>query len=90
MATTKTEDTKKVRDGDELVEYHCPEAFSEHDDHPVYASVNGDNVVIQRGETVMIKRKFVEVIENSLRQKKAARDARKRAKMAAHKPYREL
>jgi hypothetical protein len=36
------------------------------DDVPVY--LNGDSILIQRGKTVMIKRKFALVLENSNRQ----------------------
>lgn len=31
----------------------------------VYTAVNGENIVIKRGEKVMIKRKFANVLENS-------------------------
>lgn len=35
---------------------------------PLFVGVNGETVAIQRGEKVRVKRKFVEVIENSERQ----------------------
>ena len=35
-------------------------------DTEIFASVNGESIRFQRGEHVMIKRKFVEVIENSI------------------------
>ena len=34
----------------------------------VFVSVNGERIQIKRGETVMIKRKFAEVLEQSLEQ----------------------
>ena len=34
----------------------------------VFVAVNGDTCNIQRGKTVMVKRKFADVIENSLNQ----------------------
>lgn len=40
----------------------------------VYVSVNGENCVIQRGKQVMIKRKFAQVLENSLSQDEFAAD----------------
>lgn len=40
----------------------------------VYVSVNGDNVVIKRGERVQVKRKFVQVLEQSEREKNALAD----------------
>lgn len=38
----------------------------------VFVAVNGERVQIKRGETVMIKRKFAEVLENSLRAQEEA------------------
>lgn len=37
----------------------------------VFVSVNGESCLIQRGQTVMIKRKFAEVLDNSQRQDRA-------------------
>ena len=34
----------------------------------VFVAVNGERVQIRRGDTVKIKRKFAEVLENSMRQ----------------------
>lgn len=36
----------------------------------VYVAVNGENCVIKRGERVKIKRKFAEVLDQSMQQKK--------------------
>ena len=38
----------------------------------VFVAVNGENVLIKRGEDVMIKRKFAEVLDNSDKQSYAA------------------
>jgi len=41
----------------------------------ILLSVNGETVRIRRGETVRIKRKFLEVLENAQRQERAAHKA---------------
>ena len=41
---------------------------------PVFVAVNGENCVIKRGEPVMVKRKFVLVLEQSAQQDKEAAD----------------
>lgn len=35
------------------------------DKYPVYLAVNGDDVLINRGHRVSVKRKFIEVLENA-------------------------
>lgn len=64
-----TEEQKKVNAErkaywDELVEVRLFKDNNKYKDD-VYVSVNGDNVIIKRGERVMVKRKFAEVLENS-------------------------
>ena len=56
--------------GDELV---TVEMFSDGDRYkdPVPVIVNGVKIVVPRGETVQIKRKYAEVIERSKAQDKA-------------------
>lgn len=67
--------------GEELVEYTAP-LMDIHGESPdIYVSVNGKNCVIKRGETVKIKRKFLEVIRASEAQDIAAF----RAKQSAQK-----
>ena len=68
-------------DPEEYVTFTAPYSDDEWD-NALFISVNGENVRILRGETVKVKRKFVEVYKNSLEQKKAAREAMKQAKMA--------
>lgn len=67
MATT-TNSAKKPKDaGDELVQIRL---FRDNDKYKddVFVAVNGESVQIKRGETVSVKRKFAEVLEQSERQ----------------------
>lgn len=50
--------------GEELVEVKLFKDNNKYKDD-VFAQVNGENVVIKRGERVKIKRKFAEVLDNS-------------------------
>lgn len=52
---------------DELVEVKLFKDTGKYKDD-VYVGVNGENVLIKRGERVRIKRKFAEVLDNSDRQ----------------------
>ena len=63
MATNK--ETKV--DGNTLVEI---ELFRDNKDYKddVFVAVNGESCVIARGRKVKIKKKFADVIENSMRQ----------------------
>lgn len=68
-------------DPEEYVTFTAP--YAEDDwDTSLFLSVNGENVRVKRGETVKIKRKFVEVFENAEAQKRAAKEAQRQAKMA--------
>ena len=53
--------------GEEYVEVRLFKDNGKYKDD-VYVAVNGENCLIKRGETVKIKRKFAEVLENSDRQ----------------------
>lgn len=73
----KTENTVKVpKITPELKDEEYVEVFLFKDDrnykNDVFVSCNGDNCVIKRGEPVMVKRKFAEILENSDKQKIAA------------------
>lgn len=64
-----TEEQKKARAEqeayyNELVEVRLFKDNNKYKDD-VYVAVNGENCVIKRGERVMVKRKFAEVLENS-------------------------
>ena len=49
------------------------------DNTPVFLGVNGENVRVMPGERVSIKRKFVEVYEHSVEQRRAAWKAQSEA-----------
>ena len=55
--------------GEERISYYVP-YYGVPEDLPV--TVNGERIMVKRGETVKIKRKFAYVIENSDRQKRYA------------------
>lgn len=89
MAEAKKAETKKpdILDPNEEVEVKL---FKDNGKYskPLFVGVNGETIAIQRGEKVKIKRKFLEVIENSERQDyetalkiEAASDAKKLADM---------
>ena len=69
MATAKKSQTEVNLKNDEntLVEI---ELFRDNKDYKdnVFVAVNGESCVIVRGEKVKIKKKFADVIENSMRQ----------------------
>ena len=70
MEKAEAEAAKAAADAyaNELVEIQLFKDNNKYKDD-VYVGVNGENVVIKRGERVKIKRKFVEVLENSERQR---------------------
>lgn len=68
MAETKTKAMeKKSVNGETLVEI---ELFRDNKDYKdnVFVAVNGESCVIMRGKKVKIKKKFADVIENSMKQ----------------------
>lgn len=70
MATNKkavTNEKAKINDENTLVEI---ELFRDNKDYKdnVFVAVNGESCVIARGRKVKIKKKFADVIENSMRQ----------------------
>ncbi len=56
---------------EELVEYMAPVILGK-TDQTVFSQVNGENIRIQRGKTVKIKRKFKEVLDHAAQQEMAA------------------
>ena len=64
MATQKI---TKLKETEALVEI---ELFRDNKDYKdnVFVAVNGESCVIQRGKKVKIKKKFADVLENSMRQ----------------------
>ena len=72
-----SEDVKAaIARGEELVETTLFRDNGKYSDD-VYVSVNGENCIIKRGEPVMIKRKFKEVLDNSAKQDMTAADMQK-------------
>ena len=70
MATNKkavANEKAKINDENTLVEI---ELFRDNKDYKdnVFVAVNGESYVIARGRKVKIKKKFADVIENSMRQ----------------------
>jgi hypothetical protein len=57
--------TKNIPDPEELVTYKAPLFNTRGRRDDIVVGVNGELIKIKRGETVQIKRKFLEVIENS-------------------------
>ncbi len=71
--------------GEELVSYTAP-LLPWRNERDIFVSVNGESIRIKRGETVQIRRKFLEVIENAQRQEGAAYAYMAEAKRAVDKP----
>lgn len=68
MAERKTTDTAApVKPGEELVPIRL---FKDNDKYKddVFVAVNGERIQIRRGETVMIKKKFADVLQQSMDQ----------------------
>ena len=65
--TKVTETAKKVNDAETLVPVYL---FKDNDNYKddVFVSVNGERIVIKRGVQVMVKKKFADVIYQSLEQ----------------------
>lgn len=67
-----SKETKVMDRSEELVEVYIPKTNKT--DTQRFVSVNGDNVLVQTGVRVAIKRKFAEVIDNSLIAEREADD----------------
>lgn len=89
---TPEEEAKRkeaIAKGEELVEVQLFKDGGKYQDD-VFVSVNGENVVIKRGEKVKIKRKFAEVLENSMRQDVLVADMIAKAKEQSKKSTADL
>ena len=76
-ASDISDDAKaSIQRGEELVEVMLFKDTGRYSDD-VFVSVNGENCIIKRGEKVKIKRKFKEVLDNSMAQSNAAADMQK-------------
>ena len=74
QATVNSVATRKPKKdpGEELVELFIPK--KSRDDTERFLAVNGENVMVQTGVTVKVKRKFKEVYDNSVAQEAAAEE----------------
>lgn len=73
--TTPPEETTEAKEDidpmEELVDYMAPVILGK-EDRPVFCQVNGENILIQRGVPVRIKRKFKLVLDQSFEQEMKA------------------
>lgn len=79
----------KIKPGDELVSYTVPLMPGE-TKRDIIVGVNGETIRIKRGETVMIKRKFLEALNNANKQQLAAYQSTVKAQEQSKKPMANL
>ena len=89
-AKAEAEAKAKAPDPNELVTYNAPFIPGSKTQKPVVAIVNGEMIRIKRGETVKIKRKFLEVLDNANAQTLAMYKAINDVKKAGEKPAAEM
>ena len=77
--------TNKVKPGDELVEYTAPLMPGE-TKRDIFVAVNGESIRIKRGETVKIKRKFWNALNDASKQQYAAYQSSMKAQEQGKKP----
>ena len=83
------EPVEKVIDrSEEYVDFMIP--LTSPDDRPVFIGVNGDAIRVKPGEVVSVKRKFVEVYNNSIKQRRDAMNAQRNAQNASKKALADL
>ncbi len=63
---------KDKPDMEALVPFAAPFAADPNDAAPIFVAVNGETLRIRRGETVRIKRKFLEALRLAAAQERAA------------------
>lgn len=66
------EEAPKEKSMEDCVEIMIPR--SEKNPGPVFIGVNGENVLVKRGEYVKVRRKFAEALRNSFNQENASAD----------------
>lgn len=66
---------------EELVDYTAP-LFGDANTRDIFVAVNGESILIKRGEPVKIKRKFLEVIQNAEAQNLAVWKNRNRSQLS--------
>ena len=86
----KTITEVKALDPNELVAYTASFIPGVKKQKPIVVGVNGEIIRIQRGETVKIKRKFVEVLDNANAQVMSTYHTINETKKQGEKPVAEL
>lgn len=89
-ATPEVATEAKLPDPNELVPYTAPFIPGSKKQKPIVVIVNGEIIRIRRGETVKIKRKFLEVLENANAQTLAMYKTINDVKKAGEKPAAEM
>ena len=89
--TPEEEEKRKaaIARSEELVEVQLFKDGGKYQDD-VFVGVNGETIAIKRGEKVKIKRKFAEVLENSMRQDIIVADIISKAKEQSKKATADL
>lgn len=89
--TPEEEEKRKaaIARSEELVEVQLFKDGGKYQDD-VFVGVNGETIAIKRGEKVKIKRKFAEVLENSMRQDIIVADIISKAKEQSKKSTADL
>ena len=85
--TEKAEGESVIDRGEEYVDFQIPFGG---DNKPVFIGVNGETIRVMPGETVQVKRKFVEVFENAQAQERAAVREQIRAQNASKRALADL
>lgn len=80
----------KLPDPEELVEYTAHIIPGMKKQKPIVVGVNGEIIRIKRGETVKIKRKFVEVLDNANKQTMSIYTTIEETKKQGEKPAAEM
>lgn len=92
MATKKEpeeiQEERTIDRGEEYVDFMIP--VSSPDEKPAMIGVNGEFVRVRPGDTVTIKRKFVEAWQHSQAQQRASIEAQRRAQNASRKALADL
>ena len=75
---------------EDVIEYIAPPVDADGCTDDLFVAVNGQTLLIRRGERVKIRRPFYEAIENAMAQEKSARAMMDSAKTAGGEPLAKL
>lgn len=84
-----SEKKEKAFNPDELVEYTAP-LLPGTKQKDLWVAVNGETCVLKRGVPVLVKRKFLEAIQNAQRQQLAAYQEMAKIQKQGEKPAAEM